>query len=278
MPLPDSPPAAQVLFSRYILHKKPFLTRPATLTSYYIRLQVVGRCQAFIDGEWHALQPGDLLLCEPGRSFQLAFGMDKKKKSEEETGAILSGNYYAGCGGEWLADWWSRNRYPQLSRIIPSTSLIAIFKEIAEEYVRKRPNWREVSGYLLQSLCLHIDRAMHDMQYKTKKQAIVVERMKQYIEEHACSSLKVSDVARHVELSESYASRLFKEMAGQSIILYALDRRLLLAGDRMLDTGYTLEQIAEMSGFHSYSYFHRAFCKKFGLTPSEYRSKTEKVN
>lgn len=189
MPPSDTLPVAQVLFSRYILHKKPYLTRQSTFRSHYIRLQVIGQCQVLIDGEWRTLQPGDLLLYEPGKSYQFAFGMDKHTREREKNGAIISGNYYAGCSGEWLVDWWNRNRYPQLSRIVPSTSLLAIFKEIAEEYVRKRPNWQEVSGYLLQALCLHIDRAIHEMQYKTKKQAFVVERMKQYIDEHACSSL-----------------------------------------------------------------------------------------
>jgi AraC family transcriptional regulator of arabinose operon len=36
-------------------------------------------------------------------------------------------------------------------------------------------------------------------------------------------------------------------------------------------TDYSLQQVADLSGFNQYSYFHRAFRKKYGVSPREFR-------
>jgi AraC family transcriptional regulator of arabinose operon len=52
---------------------------------------------------------------------------------------------------------------------------------------------------------------------------------------------------------------------------YALQIRLSIAKERMLYSPMSLEQIAEQSGFSSYSYFHRMFRAHFGLSPKRFR-------
>ncbi|WP_420852214.1 helix-turn-helix domain-containing protein [Paenibacillus hamazuiensis] len=65
---------------------------------------------------------------------------------------------------------------------------------------------------------------------------------------------------------------MFKQIFGKTMIQYALEIRLSTAIERMKYSTMTLEQIAESCGFGSYSYFHRVFREKYGVSPTDYRS------
>ena len=86
--------------------------------------------------------------------------------------------------------------------------------------------------------------------------------MMRYIEEHATSTFKVEEVAKHVSHSLSRAVHLFKSSIGQTMIVYAIEVRLNAAIERMKYTSMTLEQNAEECGFGTYPYFHKVFRKK----------------
>ena len=63
-----------------------------------------------------------------------------------------------------------------------------------------------------------------------------------------------------------------KEGAGMTvsgfIAEYRLNHSVALLSERK---DISLEEVAEMSGFGAYSSFFRAFTKKFGMTPQEYK-------
>lgn len=256
------PLPVQVRYANYSHHTKPIEGEPVRLVYYYIRLQVDGQCETSINGNRQLVLPGELQLLAPGDLFQFSV------RPHQETGETLSVNYYLGCQGEWVASWWKATNPPRKVKIAASESMLTVFKELVHELQRVRSHWREASDYLFRTLCVHIDRALEAL--REKPQPFVARRMKHYIEEHA-HHLNMRNLAKYVELSESRASHYFTEIFGKSIVSYALEVRLAAAAERIRFTAFSLEQIAELSGFGSYSYFHRAFRKQFGLSPREYR-------
>ncbi|MDF2723757.1 MAG: AraC family transcriptional regulator [Paenibacillus sp.] len=264
----NEPLSAQVIYAHYPKYVKPYAGGKFVHRHYLIRLQTEGHCRATINDEPYSFQPRDLLLLEPGDVSQFLFEPDPV------TGKVGSGNYTIMCRGSWMESWWAAETRPKKAAILTSDSMMALFKELVLERRRVGERWKEASGYLLQALCIHIDRTLTTMQSEPTKPSFVVMRMKQYIddEEHRSSPvLRVKDVARHVGLSESRASHLFKEAFGQGMIAYFLDTRLRIARDRIKYMNSTLEHIADITGFGSYSYFHRAFRHKYGISPKEYR-------
>jgi AraC family transcriptional regulator, arabinose operon regulatory protein len=83
----------------------------------------------------------------------------------------------------------------------------------------------------------------------------------------------LEQVAMHVGLSVSRAVHLFKSVFDQSMMQHTIEVRLALARERILYSSFTLEQIAESCGYASYSYFHRMFRARFGISPKAYRLK-----
>ncbi|MDF2814584.1 MAG: AraC family transcriptional regulator [Paenibacillus sp.] len=262
----------EVLSSGYSHHTKPFqVSSHKGLRNYLIRFQTEGLCRALVDGEMVLIQPGDLLLYKPADTYDLVVDYEVQANGEK---AIFSGDYYFFCRGSWLDQWWGKSVKPQKVHIPISEDILNLCRHAALEQhrVKGRGRFKEISDYYLRILCLSIERIMAEQAfYSMKGKSFLAVQMKNYIEEHALSSLKLEDVAQHVGLSVSRAVHLFKSIFGQSIMQYTLQIRLSIARERILFSKMSLEQIAEASGFNSYTYFYRMFRARYGMSPKAYR-------
>jgi LacI family transcriptional regulator len=95
-----------------------------------------------------------------------------------------------------------------------------------------------------------------------------------FIRTHACESIRVADVLRHVALSRSALEPRLKAVIGrtihQEIHRVQLERVRALLSTSDLPT----KQIAAQTGFHSVQYLSRVFRKQTHLTPATYRRRT----
>jgi len=64
----------------------------------------------------------------------------------------------------------------------------------------------------------------------------------------------------------------FKKSTGQSINRYVTQLRMTMAASLLRDTGLSINEICERTGYNDISYFSRSFKKETQYTPSEYRS------
>ena len=83
----------------------------------------------------------------------------------------------------------------------------------------------------------------------------------------------VLDVANHVNISTYYLSKIFKKEMGVNFITYVTDRKMDLAKEMLVNTDIPVLNIALDLAYNEANYFSKAFKKKTGLTPSEYREK-----
>lgn len=255
-----------LLHCAYSFHTQPFqISFQDKLPHYLFRLQTQGECKAWVDNGLQNVTTGTLLLYAPGEPYQLVVG-DESKKDE----TVTSGDYYLFCRGAWLDDWWEQSKHSTLNQIDMDEQLLSIWQMLILEKRRLAGEDEELIGYLLRALCKCIDRVISN-RTSLRSHSFVASRMKQYVEEHATSSLRVDDVAEHVNMSVSRTAHLFKECYGKTIFQYAHEIRLSLAEEQMKYSRMSLDQIAENCGFGSYSYFYRVFRKKHGISPADYR-------
>lgn len=101
---------------------------------------------------------------------------------------------------------------------------------------------------------------------------MVAHQMRSYLETHAGDNVSLQAVADHVGLSVSRTVHLFKEAFGVTMVQFLQEVRLKMACDRIRFSGMSLEEVAETSGFRSYSYFYRVFRSRYGMSPKEFRA------
>lgn len=112
---------------------------------------------------------------------------------------------------------------------------------------------------------------------KSDKNADIVCRALEYIDENLSNDISLSAVAGSVYLSPYHFSRIFKQIQKESFSDFILRKRLEYAQTLLKTQQYTVSQIAEMTGFMNRNYFHRVFKHNIGCTPKEYiRSELEK--
>lgn len=98
----------------------------------------------------------------------------------------------------------------------------------------------------------------------------VIQDVLSYINHHYTESLKISDLAKRFNISDSFLAHRFAKFTNRSVYDYILYRRIMLAKE-IINTDATLNTIAYQCGFNDYSNFLRMFTKIVGKSPAEYR-------
>lgn len=101
-----------------------------------------------------------------------------------------------------------------------------------------------------------------------------VERMKLfYFERHT-----VAGLARLAGMSPTHFARIFKSTFGTSPIDWLRRERISQAKRRLAETGASIKEIAEQTGYHDRYFFSKDFKKHTGLTPREFRQREAAAN
>lgn len=98
-----------------------------------------------------------------------------------------------------------------------------------------------------------------------------INRAKEYIESNFEQQITVDDIAKSVNLSSSYFSRIFKETTNTSPYDYMLSVRLEKSKELLHKTDFSISQIAYKTGFNSDANFIYFFKKQTGISPLKFR-------
>lgn len=86
-------------------------------------------------------------------------------------------------------------------------------------------------------------------------------------------------VAESLFISERQLMRITQKRYGSTFRQVVQNKRLDVAAKLLSETDDSVTEISRKVGFHSISHFYRSFGKRFGLTPSEYRTgRLKKLN
>jgi len=94
-----------------------------------------------------------------------------------------------------------------------------------------------------------------------------------WIPAHLDADLSVEALASRVRLSPRQFTRRFNEVFGSSPAQAVEILRLEAARERLTTSGALIDRLASSVGFASADAFRRAFVRRFGVTPAEYRAR-----
>ena len=124
-----------------------------------------------------------------------------------------------------------------------------------------------ISGKIweLVSLLLQMEQGM------TSSSNRYVINAKEYVSQNYMKAIKVTDIAKTLNLDRSYFSTVFKNQTGMSPQQYLCEYRLERAAEFLAKGSMSVSEAAYSSGYGDIVNFSRMFKKHFGIAPSKYR-------
>lgn len=106
---------------------------------------------------------------------------------------------------------------------------------------------------------------------------LIIKALKYIQSETNKSDITIDDVASHAGFSTDYFNRIFFAHTGFNIMEYVRFSRLKKAARLLRTSELDILTIALDCGYEAHESFSRAFKNQYGISPSEYRKKYEKV-
>lgn len=232
-----------------------------------------GDCIYQIDLVDYEVKAGDILFVPPLLLHAIAQGESKEMFSETYVFHMnfLGGNATDICSTQYLTPIMNQEIFlPCL--ITPEhpvyDSLRKIFGQITSLYDKA------VTGYELAVKALFLQVVFLLLQYRgenaSPESRVSSDKLKQvldYIALHYAEPISVSELAELCCFSDYHFMRFFKKHMSMTCVEYINNLRLEKAV-ALFEKGYTsILEVSLSVGFRNLSYFHRAFKKKYHITP-----------
>lgn len=166
-------------------------------------------------------------------------------------------------------------RFSHSSRAQDS-KILELVQEMFETYEKKECGYEmKVKGLYFMILYLLVteyrELEVTDDQLKRNRKLDRLSMITTYIKENYASELTLEDLAKIFGYSPYYLSKMFQKYAGINYKAYLQSVRVENAYKEMANSDHTISEVAMNNGFPSSKAFAKAFSKKYGLLPSEYR-------
>jgi AraC-like DNA-binding protein len=258
-----------------------------------------GQCWLAMDGvpEPVLLKSGDCILLPSGRAFRLASDLALPPVDIEEVvvyaetgGGVTTFNGGGDCFGigGWF-DFGGKNAEILLG-VLPPIVLIReesdkaalrwCLERIMHELLEPQPGGVLVAQHLahmllVQALRLHLAEGSGGgvgwlFALADKQMSAAINSMHSDPAHH----WTVHELAKHAGMSRSTFAVKFKETVGASPIEYLARWRMLVAGDRLVNSSDPVSAIALSLGYESESAFSTAFKRVMGCSPRQYSRAT----
>lgn len=145
-------------------------------------------------------------------------------------------------------------------------------EQLKHELERKDPCSQSMAGSILTQLLVNHIRALglHTDGVNSRNEQKIAFSI-EWIKNHLSENIKLDDMARSAHMSRSLYSRSFRLYTGMSLISFTIAARVERAARLLAQGDETIVNIALSSGFQNVSHFHKAFKRRFRMTPNQYR-------
>lgn len=259
---------------RYWRHKEQFLMETDTHNTWIMFAVESGTFRYDIDGETGTAERGDLVFCPPFVPFRR--GIVKPLTFFVFTFTLLP----AQPGGQEAAsgpDAWTREK--TRSGCPSGKVTIRDVQRLASDFDYLRALWEleeepeaDRKQYLLRDIWrLYGWETEAVRRFASVREDPLMERAERLIRERAHEPFSMQELAGELSLSPVQLTRRFAAAYGKTPGAYGAALRLNKARAMLVETDWTLDDIARRCGYDNGFYFSRAFSSKMGMPPSRYR-------
>ena len=111
---------------------------------------------------------------------------------------------------------------------------------------------------------------------ESSQNALVMDHVRRYLEDNYMFDISLDSVGEILHISPAYLSAQFKKYQKMNFLDCLTELRINAAKELLTDPFRSSAEVASMVGYEDASYFARAFKKRTGETPTQYRRRVSK--
>ena len=111
---------------------------------------------------------------------------------------------------------------------------------------------------------------------ESSQNALVMDHVRRYLEDNYMFDISLDSVGEILHISPAYLSAQFKKYQKMNFLDCLTELRINAAKELLADPFRSAAEVASMVGYEDASYFARAFKKRTGMTPTQYRKEAAK--
>ncbi|MDU5336573.1 AraC family transcriptional regulator [Enterococcus sp.] len=237
---------------------------PAVRPNFIIHVITEGKGVYQIDNQKYPLAAGQGFIIPPDR---LTFYQADREEPWSYYWAAFTGDlaasYLEGLGFDQKHPVFYVEHLEKIRTILEKTFLLdqtSIYSELMlssllHEFLALLQQSKDHIATTNQSANLHVQHAID------------------YIKSNYAADITVQSLAHALSLNRSYLSAIFRKEMNLTLQQYLTEYRLTRAAELLSISNFSIEIVAEYSGYHDPLVFSKAFKRKYALTPSQYRKK-----
>lgn len=232
-----------------------------------------GSCLYQIDLTDYEIKEGDILFIPP--LFLHSISLETSEETISKTYVFhlnfLGGNTTDICSTRYLVPMMNQE-FAIPSLITPEHpaygSLLTIFHKLTLMYDEAAVGYElSIKALLLQAIFLLLQYSRKNTSPDTDTLSDKLKNVLDYIEIHLSEPISVSELAKLCYFSDYHFMRFFKKHMNMTCIEYINNLRLEKSVELFEQGNHSILDVSLSVGFHNLSYFHRAFKKKYHMTP-----------
>ncbi|WP_270739832.1 helix-turn-helix domain-containing protein [Massilioclostridium coli] len=241
-----------------------------------------GRCRNQFETGSFEMQPGELLLLNPnckhnivsigGKEDCIVNIMISKKIFEKTMVSLMSGNHLIlNFFANYIYNINTTKDY-LFFHDIQDPSIPRVIEFLVAEYFDQPMYVQTICQSLLMILLSRLSICYANQLGISPDQPdnnLIVEVLN-YMQEN-CQTITAKEVAEHFGYSTAHIWRIIKKYTGKGYGEILQNFRLQKVEQYLINTNFSLEQIAETMHFSDASYLSKLFKQKFGISPTVYR-------
>ncbi len=212
-------------------------------TNYVLHYITAGKGTFCTDGKKYELSKGDTFLIRPDREI----------------------SYFASKDNPWSYIWADFNGTSAKLLDSIEDDVFSLNGELFENIKESATFFDTRELYLSSCISLILCHILD-----SRKKLDIVSTVKGYIASGRVLTLKISDIAKFMNISTVHLSRTFKEKTGISLNDYLLKKKMEKAS-HWLNLDYKVSEIAKSLGYSDPTSFFRAFKSYYGYPPSKHK-------
>lgn len=186
--------------------------------------------------------------------------------------------HWVGFKGKLMENWITNRFFSKEKPVFDigvSSTIIGLYEEIVSHAIEERAGYQQ----LISSIVFYL---MGEIYYKEKNRFLgqsdaagKINEARAIMKNNLDTPVPVEEIARKLNVSYSWFRSTFKAYTGVSPVQYQLHLRYLRAKELLSSSRLSISEIAYALNFETVSQFSTFFTKKEGVSPSQFRKRSQ---